>query len=234
VTLGALVLGGYLAPLLLLTLVVVPGALVAGMARRLLVEAAVFALPLGIAVALVSVFTRPGATVLFSLGPLDATLEGADFAAKVIVRLFAMAAALLLLGRTTSSRGLVVDLERRGASPRLAFALGAVAGAVPALVDRAREVRDVQRARALDTEGSLRRRVGGVVPLVGPVVIGALHQVEGRSLALEARGFGRPGRRHLLWAPADSAGERLARWLLAVALLALVAGSFVGLIPKLP
>jgi energy-coupling factor transport system permease protein len=233
-TIAALALGGYLAPAVVFATLVTPGAIAAGVARRVVTGAATLALPLGIAVALVSVFTQPGSTVLFELGPFEATLEGVDFAAKVIVRLFVMAAALVLFGQTTTTRALVVDLERRGVSPRLAFALGAVAAAVPALLERAREVRDAQRARALDTEGSLRRRVAGVVPLVGPVVIGALHQVEQRSLALEARAFGRPGTRHLLWAPADRANERATRWLLLAALVAVLAGTFAGVIPKLP
>jgi energy-coupling factor transport system permease protein len=233
-TLGAAVLGGYLAPTVLLAVLVLPGALAAGVARQVMARAALLTLPLGVAVALVSVFTRPGATVLFTLGPFDATLEGVDFATKVVVRLFVMAAALTLFGLTTSTRDLVVDLERRGVSPRLAFALGAVTGTVPALVARASHVRDAQRARGLDTEGSLRRRLAGVLPLAGPVVVGSLHEVEARSLALEARAFGRPGPRHLLWAPGDSANERALRWLLVAALLVAVAGSAAGLLPRLP
>jgi energy-coupling factor transport system permease protein len=212
----------------------VPGALLAGAFRRVVTGAALLTLPLGIAVALVSVFTRAGSTVLFALGPFEATREGADFAAQVIARLFVMAAALVLFGQATTTRALVVDLEHRGVSPRLAFALGAVAGAVPALLVRAREVRDAQRARGLDIDGGVRSRIGGVVPLAGPVVIGALHQVEQRSLALEARAFGRPRPRHLLWAPPDSPTERVARWLLVAALVVVLACTAAGVIPKLP
>jgi energy-coupling factor transport system permease protein len=204
------------------------------MARQVITRAALLTLPLGIAVALVSVFTRPGATVLFAIGPFDATLEGVDFAAKVVVRLFVMAAALVLFGLTTTTRDLVVDLERRAVPPRLAFALGAVTSTVPALVARARDVRDAQRARSLDTEGSVRRRLAGIVPLVGPVLIGSLHEVEARSLALEARAFGRPGPRHVLWAPADTPSERSVRWLLVILLVGVLLGSATGVLPRLP
>ena len=227
-------LGGYGAPALLFATLVAPGAAIARVLRRVVVSSVLVTLPLAIAVGLVSMFTRPGATVLFELGPFDATLEGADFAARVVVRLIVMAGALTLFGLTTPARSFVVDLERRGVSPRAAFALGAVVGAVPALVERARDVRDAQRARGLDTEGSLRRRLGGVVPLASPVVIGSLHEVEARSLSLEARAFGRPGPRHLLWAPADTTRERLGRWLLLAGLVALVGASVAGAIPKLP
>jgi energy-coupling factor transport system permease protein len=227
-------LGGYLAPMLLAALLVVPGAIVSGTAAQVLRRAVALALPFGIAVGLVSIFTRPGATVLFAMGPFDATLEGVDFAAKVVVRLVVMAAALVLFGLTTTTRDLVVDLERRGVPARLCFALGAVTGTVPALAQRAMEVRDAQRARALDTEGGLWRRSRGILPLVGPVVVGSLHEVEARSLALEARGFGRPGRRHLLWAPEDSHAEPALRWLLLVALGVVIAGSVAGVLPRLP
>jgi hypothetical protein len=47
-------------------------------------------------------------------------------------------------------------------------------------------------------------------------------------MALEARGFSRPGRRTLLWSPADSQAERLARWLLVVALFALIGARITG------
>ncbi|MEO5704962.1 MAG: energy-coupling factor transporter transmembrane component T [Candidatus Limnocylindrales bacterium] len=233
-TLASLALGGYIAPVLLFAMLVAPGAVVAGVFRRVMVSAILVTLPLAIAVGLVSVFTRPGATVLFALGPFDATLEGADFAARVVLRLVVMASALALFGLTTPVRALIADLERRGVSPRPAFALGAVVGAVPALAARARDVRDAQRARGLDTEGTVLRRLAAVVPLAGPIVLGAIHQVEARSLALEARAFGRPGRRHLLWAPPDTGSQRLARWLLLAGLAAVLAGSMTGFLPRLP
>jgi energy-coupling factor transport system permease protein len=95
-------------------------------------------------------------------------------------------------------------------------------------------VRDAQRARGLDIDGGLASRLGAVVPLVGPVVAGTLHSIEARSLALEARGFGRPIRRELLWAPADSRRQRWARWAVVAAVVVLVAASALGWLPRLP
>ena len=221
-------------PIALLAGLVLPGAISTGLAWRVARLAFLLSLPISISVALVSVFTRPGETVLFVVGPFDATREGVDFAAQVIVRLFVMAAALALFGLTTPPRTLIVDLERRGIPPRLAFALGSVIGAIPALVERARDVQAAQRSRGLDTEGSLRRRLGGVLPLVGPVLVGSLHEVEARSLALEARAFGRPGPRHLLWAPRDTGRERAIRWLVLAGLVLFGAGSAIGIVPRLP
>jgi energy-coupling factor transport system permease protein len=93
---------------------------------------------------------------------------------------------------------------------------------IPRLVERAREVTAAQRARGLDTEGRIWRRARGMVAVAAPTVLSSVHEVETRTLALETRGFTRPGRRTLLWEPRDSAAQRAARWgiVIAVALLA--------------
>ena len=70
---------------------------------------------------------------------------------------------------------------------------------------------EAQRARGLDTQGGIRRRVGGILPVVGPVVFGALSEVEQRTMALEARGFTAPGPRTQLRALPDSRLQRLGR-----------------------
>ena len=44
------------------------------------------------------VFTRAGETVLFTIGPFDATVEGVDFAGQTLVRLFAISMAIGLFG----------------------------------------------------------------------------------------------------------------------------------------
>jgi energy-coupling factor transport system permease protein len=191
-------------------------------------------LPIIVSVVLVSVFTRPGETVLFTIGPFDATLEGVDFAAQVVIRLYAISLAIGLFGLTTDPRAFVFDLERRGLSPRFAFVAAATLEAVPAMVARASVIQSAQRARGLDTEGSLGARIRGVMPLVGPVILSSLTEVEERTLALEVRAFGRPGRRHLLWSSPDSGWERVLRWLLALAFVALVAMRLSGTFPSIP
>jgi len=213
---------------------VIAPAVVARAAGAVARRTALVAAPVIVAVALVAGLTRPGATVLAVLGPFDVTLEGVDFAARIALRLVVMAGALVLFGLTTPIHALVADLERRGTSPRLTYAIAATLDAVPAMLERGRAIRDAQRARGLDTEGSARARLRGVLPLAGPAVLGAIHDVEGRTLALETRGFGRPGPRHVPWAPSDRPIERVARWSLVAAVTLLVAGTAAGAIPPLP
>jgi energy-coupling factor transport system permease protein len=226
---AAVVLGGIVGPVLLVTVAVLLPAAVAGVLGRLLRLSLLLALPIAISAFLVNLFFFPGGEqVLLRIGPITATAEGLGFAIQILVRILAISGAVTLFYLTTRPADLVVDLERRGISSRAGFVANASVQTVPAMVDRAIQITAAQRARGLDTEGNLWRRLRGIVPIVGPVILGSLAEVEERTMALEARGFARPGRRTLLWAPPDSATERIARWAMLVALVALVAARVSG------
>lgn len=220
---AAVVLGGLVGPILLVTVTVLLPGLLAGVLGRLLRTALLLALPIAVSAFLVNLFFFPGGTTeLLRIGPVVATAEGLAFALEILVRILAISGAVTLFYLTTRPADLVVDLERRGVSSRVGFVANASVQTVPAMVERAAQITAAQRARGLATEGSVWRRVRGIVPIVGPVILGAIAEVEERTMALEARGFTRPGRRTLLWAPPDTGWERAVRWALLFALLALI------------
>ena len=220
-------LGGYLGPIAIIAVMLALAA--RGAVLGTIVRASLLlTLPIAISVVLVSVFTRAGTTVLLQIGPFDATLEGVDFAGQTLVRLFAISLSIGLFVLTTDPRAFVFDLERRGLPPRAAFVAVATIEAVPTLVERAAVIGESQRARGLDTEGSLRARLRGLLPLVGPVILGSLTDVEERSLALESRAFSRPGRRHLLWSMPDEPWQRAARWALGATLVLAIVARITG------
>ena len=95
-------------------------------------------------------------------------------------------------------------------------------------MDRAGVISESQRARGLDTEGSVWARLRATLPLVGPVVLSSLTDVEERSLALESRAFSRPGRRQLLWAIGDTTWKRVLRWFLLLGLVAATIARLTG------
>jgi len=226
---AAVAIGGLVGPIVLVTLAVIGPALAAGVLGRLVRTALLLALPIAISAFLVNLFFFPGAEqVLLRIGPITATAEGLGFALEILVRILAISGAVTLFYLTTRPADLTVDLERRGVSPRVAFVANASVQTVPAMVERAGQITAAQRARGLDTEGSVWRRVRGVVPIVGPVILGAIAEVEERTMALEARGFTRPGRRTLLWAPPDSSAQALFRWALLLGLVALIAARIAG------
>ncbi len=144
---------------------------------------------------------------------------GVTTAVAALLRLLGATLPLTLLFATTEAPDLLSDLEARGAGRRAVFVLGAALAAVPRAQARAVDVIEAQRARGLDTEGSWRRRLHGVLPLITPLIIGSLAEVEDRTMALEVRAFGAPGRRTLLHRPPDSRGQQVARWTTAALLV---------------
>ena len=89
---------------------------------------------------------------------------------------------------------------------------------VPAMVERAGQITAAQRAAVSTPKAAVWRRVQGIVPIVGPVILSSIAEVEERTMALEARGFTQPGAGHCSGAPPDSGLEALARWTLVLAL----------------
>jgi energy-coupling factor transport system permease protein len=230
----AVAIGGLVGPIILLLGAVLVPAIGAGVARPLVRTTLLLSLPIAISVVLVNVFFFPGGqTVLFRIGPITATAEGLVFALEILARILAISGAITLFYLTTRPAELVVDLERRGVSARLTFVANASVQTVPAMVERAAQITAAQRARGLDTEGSVLRRLRGVLPIVGPAILGSIGEIEERTMALESRGFTRPGRRTLLWHPPDSGAQAAARWLLLAGGVLIVVARAAGWLPWL-
>ena len=221
-TIVAFVLGGFVAPVLVL-LAVLGSAALSRALRAAGVVAAVASPVIG-SILLINTFLLPGATdPIVRLGPLAPTHSGLRFGIEVALRLMAMSLALALVYLTTEMDDLLADVERRGFGRRATFVVGATLQTVPRTIERAAEIVDAQRARGLDTEGRFWRRARGVVPLAAPLIFGALTDVEERTMALEARGFSAPGKRTPLRVPRDRARERALRWALAALVVAVLA-----------
>ena len=223
---------GWTGPAVVLV-VVVSSALVAGVLRRM-APFALATLPLVASILLVNTFLYPNShDVIAVFGPLSPTWTGATAALQATLRVVAFGLSAALFALTTPIDDLLGELERRRVGRRGSFVVGSALGAIPRTVERAREVVDAQRSRGMDTEGRLWRRFRGLVPLIGPVLFGALAEVEERTMALEARAFTAPGRRTILRSLPDSGWQRAARWLLLVGSIAAVVVSLAGAV-KLP
>lgn len=223
----AFVLRGWLVPLV--ALLVVGATVVRAGLGRAFVPFVLATIPLLVSIVLVNVFLYPGATdTIFVIGPLRATATGLTVAGQASLRIVAFALSVAVFALTTPTDDLLADLERRGMGRRGTFVIGAAIQTIPRLAARAGEVADSQRARGLRTEGSVWRRIRSVVPLAGPMISGALSEVEERTMALEARAFSAPARRALLRPMPDDNVQRAGRWLLGLATVGLIALTVTG------
>jgi energy-coupling factor transport system permease protein len=218
---AAFLLPGWIGPVAVLLVVI--GVALASRTLRILALIAAAALPLVASILVVNLFLLPGATdAIIRVGPLAPTWSGLGFGLQATARLLAFSSAISLVYVTTPVDDLLSDLSRRGLGRRGAFVIGAAVRMVPRTIERVGEIMDAQRARGMDTEGRIWRRARGVLPLAGPVVFGALTEVEERTMALEARAFTTPARQTRLRIQPDTRGDRIGRWAAILGIVAIV------------
>ena len=109
------------------------------------------------------------------------------------VRLLALASTMFLFFRTTTPEDLGNALVRSGLPYEAAFVMSVGMQFVPVLARKARHVIDAQRARGIPLEPGL-RALRHYPALMGPVLVQAFQLADELAEAMEARGFGRPGR----------------------------------------
>jgi energy-coupling factor transport system permease protein len=129
----------------------------------------------------------------------------------------------LLLSLTARPDALMISLNQRGLPKALTYIVLATMQIAPRFQAKANTILDAQRARGVETGGSFARRARALLPLVIPLVLGSIIDIEERAIALEARAFSRPGPKTSYLILRDSALQRIARWLLLVAMVAAVA-----------
>jgi energy-coupling factor transport system permease protein len=110
------------------------------------------------------------------------------------LRLLAIGTVFFLFFQTTPPEALSNALIKMGVPYPFAFALSASMQFVPVLIRRLRNIRDAQRSRGIPIEGGLSLLIH-LPALAGPLLIQAFKFADELAEAMEARGFGAPGRR---------------------------------------
>jgi len=159
---------------------------------------------------------------LFNVGPFALKEEGLVFALTSTGRILMVVTSFLWFAFTTRPDVLMSTLTQRGFSPSLAYIIVSTLQIVPRFRARAVAILDAQQSRGLDIGGSLPSRGRAVLPLVVPLVLSSLIDVEERALAIEARGFNHPGAKTSLTEVTEAAWEPVARWCIAIAAVAVV------------
>jgi energy-coupling factor transport system permease protein len=106
------------------------------------------------------------------------------------------------------------DLTRRGLPGQFAYVVISSLQIIPQMQAKAQTIISAQRSRGLDTQSSFLRRVGGILPLVAPLVFGSLVEVEERAIAIEVRGFTSTRPKTFLREIPDTRLDRAIRWIL--------------------
>jgi energy-coupling factor transport system permease protein len=161
-----------------------------------------------------SLFLPDGETFLFRIWIFDVSKETVQSAFFTVSRIFIMVSSFAILLLTTHPSELMSDLTRRGLPGQFAYVIISTLQILPQMQAKAQTIIAAQRSRGLDTQSTFFKRVGSVVPLVGPLVFGSLVEVEERAIAIEARGFTSKKTKTSFYEIPDTQVDRILRWLL--------------------
>jgi len=116
----------------------------------------------------------------------------------------------------------MLALSQRGFPNSIAYIMLATMQIVPRFQAKANTILDAQRSRGLETEGNLLVRLRALLPLIQPLLLGSIVDIEERAIALEVRAFGRQGPKTSLLVLHDTPAQRVLRWLLLLGMLAVI------------
>jgi energy-coupling factor transport system permease protein len=210
----------YWTSLALWLLVIVPLSFLGKVWREFFISATRLILPAaGFIFIMQALFQPVGENVIFRFWFLDVTQESLLFAFRVSTRIAVMISAFTLLLMTTHPSELMSDLSRRGLPGQFAYVVISSLQIIPQMQAKAQTIISAQRSRGLDTQSSFLRRVGGILPLVAPLVFGSLVEVEERAIAIEARGFTSTRPKTFLREIQDTSFDRALRWALVACVI---------------
>jgi energy-coupling factor transport system permease protein len=162
-----------------------------------------------------AVFLPGESRIIFELFGLEITELSLQLAFRNATRIIVMISSFTILLLTTHPSELMSDLTRRGLPGQFAYVVISSLQIIPQMQAKAQTIISAQRSRGLDTQSSFLRRVGGIFPLVGPLVFGSLVEVEERAIAIEARGFTSTRPKSFLHEIPDTRTDKTIRWMLA-------------------
>lgn len=123
---------------------------------------------------------------------IDYSQMGMETSIGLSSRIVAISSIIIWFFQVTSVKDIVSSLEKARIPKKVTFVISATIQLVPQMTKLSQTISDAQRARGIETEGSVLVRMKAFIPMMGPLVLTSIQQTDERVLTLEARGFSSP------------------------------------------
>ncbi len=154
------------------------------------------------------------------------------YSATMAIRFLALTASFSIFFLTTSPDELGLALEQTHIPYEFCFAFTTAIRFVPVLAIEAQTIMDAQRSRGLELDkGSFLKRVRNYVPILIPLIVGAIRRSLELAEAMESRAFGAKRRRTNLYVLRMQPFDYLT---LSTSILVLAAAVYVKLTVPIP
>ena len=182
-------------------------------------------IPIGVSLFIIQGLLFPSESgVIWRIGSWNFDSGGIVASITTLHHIMTMGTGLLCVVLTTPPSHLTQALASRGLPRSIEYILLMALQIIPDMRNRAQHILEAQQSRGLIIQ-SVVSRITSIIPLVGPLVVGALVDVEERAMALELRAFTSPHPPTRLIELHDSRAQHLLRSALLLASIACI-GSF--------
>lgn len=223
----SLSLAAFLNPRLEVTLALLPVAVfllaLSGAAREVMKTIFKFLLVFIVILFVVQSLWWHGESETWQVAGLTIRQNGFYYACMISTRLLVVLFSFYSLMYTTHPSDLVSSLEQHGLSPRIGYVMLATMQSIVEMQERAGVIMEVQQCRGVETSGNLLVRARAYFPLIGPLIVGSVLNIESRALALEVRSFSSQKAKTQLKTIQELPWERWTRYLLFLLPFALLA-----------
>ncbi|WP_088052561.1 energy-coupling factor transporter transmembrane component T [Virgibacillus dakarensis] len=104
-------------------------------------------------------------------------------------KIVAISSCIIWFFQVTSVKDIIYALEKSGVSRKVTFVIASTIQLIPQMLNLSKTITDAQKSRGAETEGKIIVRLKAFVPMIGPLVLSSIQQIEERVLALESRAF---------------------------------------------
>ena len=159
------------------------------------------------------------------------SLDALANAGLIILRYCTLVATLFTVLQTTPTTQLTQALAERGMPRSIEYILLMALQIIPDMRARAAAILEAQQSRGLVIK-SLVSRVRALLPLIGPLVVGALVDIEERAMALELRAFASTSLPTRMAVIVDSRAQQIARTALLLCAVLIIGLRIAGRLPS--
>ncbi|WP_020613001.1 energy-coupling factor transporter transmembrane component T family protein [Sediminispirochaeta bajacaliforniensis] len=180
--------------LVVLAVIIVFSALAHSFRQTFRLVAAII-IPIFLFLSVIHGFLNPkNETILYSFSVLGITAklgkEGLMVTYKLVSKLCLILPSVFLFVKTTSQERLMPNLIKKGVSPSVSYLFLATLNVLPYMRSKMDTIKIAQESRGISMEGNLPTRIRAFLPLLMPLILSSLTDIQSRSVTLEVRSFG--------------------------------------------
>ena len=127
--------------------------------------------------------------IAFQIFGINFYYDGFRYASRFYMRIFPLMTSLFLIFSTIDKTDLSVVMINMGLPYKTVFMFVDSFQVIKLLNKDMHQISDAQKARGLQTEGSLIQRFRAFVPILIPVVSNAVFRIQDQAIAMETKGF---------------------------------------------